>query len=118
VFHAEETIPRSSAINKIHSLISIKDLDFTYPTATQKTLDSIDLDIPVGSVTGIIGQSGSGKTTLVNILTGLLQASSGKISIDEHDVTRSIHELQKFIGYVPQHIFLIDDTLKRNIALA
>lgn len=116
VFHAEETIIRSSKINKIHSMIRVKDLDFTYPTAAQKTLDSIDLDIPVGSVTGIIGQSGSGKTTLVNILTGLLKASSGKILIDEHNVTQSIYELQKFIGYVPQHIFMIDDTLKRNIA--
>jgi ABC-type multidrug transport system fused ATPase/permease subunit len=116
LFQAEETLVRSSDINKIHSMISIKDLDFTYPTAAQKTLESIDLDIPVGSVTGIIGQSGSGKTTLVNILTGLLKASSGKIFIDDHDVTQSIFELQKFIGYVPQHIFLIDDTLKRNIA--
>jgi ABC-type multidrug transport system fused ATPase/permease subunit len=116
VFHAEEIIPRSSNINKINASISVKDLDFTYPTAAQKTLDAIDLDIPVGSVTGIIGQSGSGKTTLVNILTGLLKVSSGKIFIDEHDVTHSIHELQKFIGYVPQHIFLIDDTLRRNIA--
>jgi ABC-type bacteriocin/lantibiotic exporter with double-glycine peptidase domain len=68
-------------------MISIKDLDFIYPTAAQKTLDAIDLDIPAGSVTGIIGQSGSGKTTLVNILTGLLKASSGKIFIDDHDVT-------------------------------
>ncbi|MES2372490.1 MAG: ABC transporter ATP-binding protein [Bacteroidota bacterium] len=116
VFRAEETIARSSKIHKIHSLISVKNLDFIYPTAAQKTLDAIDLTIPVGSVTGIIGQSGSGKTTLVNILTGLLKASSGKILIDDHDVTQSIHELQKFIGYVPQHIFLIDDTLKRNIA--
>ncbi len=46
----------------------------------------------------------------------MLKASSGKILIDDHDVTQSIHELQKFIGYVPQHIFLIDDSLKRNIA--
>jgi ABC-type bacteriocin/lantibiotic exporter with double-glycine peptidase domain len=116
LFHAEETNTHSSQIHKINSLISVRDLDYTYPTAAQKTLDAINLDIPVGSVTGIIGQSGSGKTTLVNILTGLLKTSSGKILIDDHDVTQSIHEIQKFIGYVPQHIFLIDDTLKRNIA--
>ncbi len=103
-------------INKIHSLIRIRDLDYTYPSATKKALDSISMDVEIGSVVGIIGQSGSGKTTLVNVLTGLLHASSGKILIDDHDVTDSIYELQKFIGYVPQHIFLIDDTLKRNIA--
>jgi ABC-type multidrug transport system ATPase subunit len=56
-------------------------LIYTIQQPLQKTLDAIDLDIPVGSVTGIIGQSGSGKTTLVNILTGLLKASSGKILV-------------------------------------
>src|SRR5262249_51187936 len=57
-----------------------------------------------------------GKTTFVNILTGLLKPDSGKILIDEADVTDSVYELQKFIGYVPQHIFLVDDSLKKNIA--
>lgn len=112
----ENIPPGSSTIEKIHSGISLQDINFTYPTASQKALDAINLDIRIGSVVGIIGQSGSGKTTLVNILTGLLKPSSGKIWVDDRDITGSIHELQKFIGYVPQNIFLIDDTLKRNIA--
>jgi ABC-type multidrug transport system fused ATPase/permease subunit len=103
-------------INKIGAVISLQHLSYTYPSAVVKALDDINLDIPVGSVTGIIGQSGSGKTTLVNILTGLLKISSGKILIDHTDITDKVYELQKFIGYVPQHIFLVDDTLKRNIA--
>jgi ABC-type multidrug transport system fused ATPase/permease subunit len=111
------SIPTGEAeIQKITSVISLQHLSFTYPSATGKALDDINITIPVGSVTGIIGQSGSGKTTLVNILTGLLEASSGKILIDDKDITNKVYELQKFIGYVPQHIFLVDDTLKRNIA--
>lgn len=103
-------------IHQVKSQIRLQDISYTYPSAMQKALDTISMDIPVGSVTGIIGQSGSGKTTLVNILTGLLKTTSGKIFIDENEVTRSMHELQQFIGYVPQHIFLVDDTLKNNIA--
>ncbi len=112
----ENSNPALSKIEKIHSAIHLDNIDFTYPSASQKALDAISLDIRLGSVVGIIGQSGSGKTTLVNILTGLLKPDSGKVLIDDTDITDSIFELQKFIGYVPQHIFLIDDTLKRNIA--
>jgi ABC-type multidrug transport system fused ATPase/permease subunit len=118
IFEAENLqVPTGEPeIKKIASSISLEHLSFIYPSATAKALDDINLDIPVGSVTGIIGQSGSGKTTLVNILTGLLKTSSGKILIDGADITDKVYELQKFIGYVPQHIFLVDDTLKRNIA--
>jgi ABC-type multidrug transport system fused ATPase/permease subunit len=103
-------------ITAIKESIRLKNIDFAYPSAQQKALDSISLDIAAGSVIGIIGQSGSGKTTLVNVMTGLLQPGSGQILIDGTDITHSIAELQKFIGYVPQSIFLLDDSLKRNIA--
>lgn len=103
-------------IEKIRTGIQLEKISFTYPAAGRKALDAIDLEIRMGSVVGVIGQSGSGKTTLVNILTGLLQPSSGRILVDERDITGNVAQLQKFIGYVPQHIFLIDDTLKRNIA--
>jgi ABC-type multidrug transport system fused ATPase/permease subunit len=103
-------------IQAIRRSIQLKGIDFTYPTAQHKALDSINLDITAGSVIGIIGQSGSGKTTLINIMTGLLEPDSGQVLVDDIDVTDSIGELQKLTGYVPQSIFLLDDTLKRNIA--
>jgi ABC-type multidrug transport system fused ATPase/permease subunit len=103
-------------IKTISESIRLKDIGFSYCSAQKKALEGVNIDIPIGSVIGIIGQSGSGKTTLVNVMTGLLQACSGAILIDDIDVTDSISELQKFIGYVPQTIFLVDDTLKRNIA--
>jgi ABC-type multidrug transport system fused ATPase/permease subunit len=106
-------------IEKIKSVISLQHLSFTYPSATGKALDDINLDIPVGSVTGIIGQSGSGKTTLVNILNGAAQSIIRENHLSMmHDVTDiQVYELQKFIGYVPQHIFLIDDTLTKKHCL-
>jgi len=118
-FQPEQKDNKETGTGNIHSVnasIRFKDIDFTYPSAQHKALDSINLDIAAGSVVGVIGQSGSGKTTLVNIMTGLLKPDAGQILIDEKEVTGSIKELQKFIGYVPQTIFLLDDTLQRNIA--
>ena len=115
-FYTEKKKEWDVNIHSIKESIRFKNIGFTYPTAPHKALDNINMDILSGSVVGIIGQSGSGKTTLVNIMTGLLQPGSGQIFIDDTDITGSISELQKFIGYVPQTIFLLDDTLKRNIA--
>ena len=115
-FYTERKNANGVTIHSIKESIRFKNIGFTYPTAPHKALDNINMDILSGSVVGIIGQSGSGKTTLVNIMTGLLQPGSGQIFIDDTDITGSISELQKFIGYVPQTIFLLDDTLKRNIA--
>lgn len=106
----------SGSIVRIKESICLKNINYTYPSAQHKSLDSINFEIRIGSVVGIIGQSGSGKTTLANIITGLLQPISGQLLVDNVDITLSVYELQKFIGYVPQNIFLIDDTLKRNIA--
>jgi ABC-type multidrug transport system fused ATPase/permease subunit len=100
----------------IRDSIQLDNISYIYPAGTKKALDSISFRIQAGSVVGIIGQSGSGKTTLVNIIVGLLEPSSGKLSIDGEDITDASHRLQKLTGYVPQNIFLLDDTLKRNIA--
>jgi ABC-type multidrug transport system fused ATPase/permease subunit len=100
----------------IQEAVRLDQVSFSYPAAPQRSLENITLALKTGSVTGIIGPSGSGKTTLVNILAGLLQPTEGRIWLDNKDITSSIHELQRYIGYVPQTVFLIDDSLKRNIA--
>ena len=111
------TVPVTEGkIKTISESIRLKNIGFSYPSAQKQALEAVNINIPIGSVIGVIGQSGSGKTTLVNVMTGLLQPDSGAILIDDMDVTDSVGELQKFIGYVPQTIFLVDDTLKRNIA--
>ena len=113
-----ENVPFTKGTTEtISNEISFENVSYQYPSAKHPSLVNVDFQITIGSVIGIIGQSGAGKTTLVNILTGLLKPSSGSVKIDNRDITEHMFELRKFVGYVPQSIFLVDDTLKRNIAL-
>jgi ABC-type multidrug transport system fused ATPase/permease subunit len=107
---------KSKTIKQLKDSIRFEDISFTYPFSENVSLRKISITIRAGSVVGIVGPSGSGKTTLMNILTGLLQPGSGRLLVDDVDMTGDIRSLQPFIGYVPQNIFLIDDTLRRNIA--
>ena len=76
----------------------------------------MNLEINKNDIVGIIGESGSGKSTIINLLLCLLKPSSGSIDIDGVDIQENIHSWRKYIGYVPQNIFITDDTLKKNIA--
>lgn len=98
------------------SQIVIENLGYKYPNAQTKALDCINLTIEKGHSIGLIGKSGSGKTTLVDVLMGLLSPQSGDIFVDGISVKDKIRAWQNLIGYVPQSIFLIDDTIERNIA--
>ncbi len=106
----------SNCIKSIDKNILFENVGFVYPSSKYSSLKNINLEISIGSVVGIIGQSGAGKTTLVNILTGLLNPTTGSVTADNIDISQHLVELRKFVGYVPQSVFLIDDTLKRNIA--
>jgi ATP-binding cassette subfamily C protein len=75
------------------------------------------LTIHSGESIGIVGPTGAGKTTLVDLVVGLLRPSSGRILIDGKDLSSRLPAWKRNIGYVPQSIFLIDDSLRRNIAL-
>ena len=96
--------------------ISVENLVYKYPNAETNALNDINLTIEKGHSIGLIGKSGSGKTTLVDVLMGLLSPKSGDISVDDVSVYDKLRAWQNLIGYVPQSIFLIDDTLERNIA--
>lgn len=96
--------------------ISLENLVYKYPNAETNALNNINLTIAKGDSIGLIGKSGSGKTTLVDVLMGLLAPKSGDILVDGVSVLDKIRAWQNLIGYVPQSIFLIDDTLERNIA--
>lgn len=98
------------------SQIVIENLVHKYPNTQTNALDCINLTIKKGHSIGLIGKSGSGKTTLVDVLMGLLSPQSGDILVDGVSVKDKIRAWQNLIGYVPQSIFLIDDTLERNIA--
>ena len=98
------------------SEIAIRDLVYKYPNAANNALNEITLTIKKGQSIGLIGKSGSGKTTLVDVLMGLLTPQTGDILLDGVSVYPQLRAWQNLIGYVPQSIFLIDDTLERNIA--
>ena len=96
--------------------IRINNLSYKYPKTDSYALKNIYLEISSGSTIGIIGESGSGKSTLVDVLIGLLKPNSGSIEFENIDINKNIEQWLSVVGYVPQTIFLIDDSLKRNIA--
>lgn len=96
--------------------VELKGVSFTYPGAAGPVLKNINLVIKKGESVGFIGGSGSGKTTLIDVILGLLEPDSGKILSDGRDINNNLRSWQDHVGYVPQFIFLTDDTLRRNIA--
>jgi ABC-type multidrug transport system fused ATPase/permease subunit len=96
--------------------LELKDIDYFYPNSKKKIIDNLSLEISFGEIVGIIGQSGAGKSTLIDIITGLLIPSKGKIIIDGNEVNFNEINWQNQIGYVPQEVYLFDDTIKANIA--
>ena len=104
------------AIMPFQYKISIQGVTYRYPNVEENALNEISLTIERGQSIGLIGRSGSGKTTLVDVILGLLTPQAGDIRIDGASIYQDVRSWQNLVGYVPQSIFLIDDTLERNIA--
>lgn len=96
--------------------IKIDNISFRYDGSNGYALKNFNLNIRKGECIGIIGKSGSGKSTFVDILLGLLKPNSGDIIFDNKNIYDDIIAWRKLIGYVPQSIYLIDDTIAKNIA--
>lgn len=98
--------------------IHLDSLSFTYPNSETSALNDINLNIPTGSATGLVGGTGAGKTTLVDLILGLLRPTEGQLKVDETPITdQNLRQWQASLGYVPQDIFLVDATIAENIAL-
>jgi ABC-type multidrug transport system fused ATPase/permease subunit len=89
---------------------------YRYPSTETDTIRDVTLQIARGTSVGFIGSTGTGKTTLVDIILGLLTPNSGRVLVDGMDIRGRERGWQDQIGYVPQSIFLTDDSLRRNIA--
>jgi len=100
----------------LYEKIELKNLTYTYPGAQNSTLDSINMVIEKGESVGIIGGSGAGKSTLIDLILGLLVPTEGAVFVDKVNIHEGIRSWRSNIGYVPQNIFLTDDSLKKNIA--
>ena len=97
--------------------IKFENISFSYASAHRPSLQNVSLSILLGEAVGIVGPSGAGKSTLVDIFLGLLSPSEGVVSVDGEDIATGRRSWQDQVGYVPQSIYLVDDSLIRNIAL-
>ncbi len=108
---------RSAASEKIvFEEMELRNVTFRYPDQERVALDTISLSIKRGEAIGLIGRSGSGKSTLLDVILGLLVPVSGSAEINGRNLQQVVAGWQSLVGYVPQNIYLTDDTLRRNIA--
>ena len=116
VLFKKDTFTQNEAKNfKLNDTILMKDISFNYEEGGRRTLKNINLQIKKGKSVGIIGKSGAGKSTLVDIMLGLLEPQKGGVYFDNKNIKNELSLWQKQIGYIPQDIYLLNDTIKKNI---
>jgi len=96
--------------------LKLRHVSFRYSGGHEEVLQELNLTIPHGAMIGFQGKSGAGKTTLVDLILGLLEPTQGEVVVDGVSIQENLPGWQANIGYVPQSIFLTDDTLRRNVA--
>lgn len=120
--HAEFNLPvpaasaKSASRESFRQALELRDASYTYPGAGQPALDHVSLSIRRGECVGFVGTSGAGKSTLIDVLLGLLVPDAGEMRVDGRDIAGAPRQWQDQIGYVPQSIFLTDESLRRNVA--
>ena len=114
----EETYRRKQDVEKLEvsDKIELKGITYKYPNTDVLIFDHADMEIPIGKSVGIVGTSGSGKTTVVDIMLGLLRLQDGEILADGVEVRDHYAQWLKNIGYIPQTIFMVDSTIRKNVA--
>ena len=95
--------------------IEISNLSFKYPNNDEYILKDINLKIKSGESIGIVGKTGEGKSTIIDLVCGLIQPQKGNILVDSIDIQKNLKSWQQQIGYVPQNIYILDDTIRENI---
>jgi ABC-type multidrug transport system fused ATPase/permease subunit len=122
VLHAElrglppTSPPARGRAMPFRKILRLENVTFRYPGAAAPALSDVSLEISQGGSVGFIGATGAGKSTLVDTLLGLLAPDAGRVTVDGEDIQGNPRGWQDQIGYVPQSIFLTDDTLRRNVA--
>ena len=96
--------------------IGLRNLVYKYPASSKPALNNVSVNVSCKESVGFIGTSGAGKSTIIDIILGLLTPDSGQVLVDGLDIQQNLREWQNQIGYVPQSVFLTDDTLRKNIA--
>jgi ATP-binding cassette, subfamily B, bacterial PglK len=96
--------------------INLENVYFRYPNQEEYSIKNLSLSIPIGHSVAFVGTSGAGKTTIIDIILGLLEPEKGRLYVDGKDLNDLLSIWQNKIGYIPQSIFLSDDTIRRNVA--
>lgn len=96
--------------------ICLQQISYQYPNSNRLVLDNVDMSIPIGKSVGIIGTSGAGKTTVVDLILGLLPPHSGAILADGRNIEECYWQWLDCIGYIPQSIYMMNDTICANVA--
>ncbi len=96
--------------------LDLDGIHYTYPNTSKPALYSINLSIQKGTSIGLVGTTGAGKTTLVDVILGLLKPQKGRVMVDGQDIFSNLPGWHRQIGYIPQQIYLLDDTIRANIA--
>ncbi len=100
----------------LHTEIRMEDVSYVYPGTDKLILDHAQMVVPMGKSVGIMGPSGAGKSTAVDVLLGLLSIRGGRILCDGRDIFENYESWLSHIGYIPQTIYLTDDSIRENIA--
>lgn len=101
---------------KFEDSIRVKNVSYRYHDADEDVLNSANMDIKKGQTVALIGASGAGKTTMADIILGLLDPSEGGIYVDSHEIHENMKKWHHKLGYIPQSIYLCDDTIRNNVA--
>lgn len=96
--------------------VRLDGVTYCFPGATIPAVHDVTLDIPKGATIGIVGPSGGGKSTLVDLIVGLLTPQAGTVTVDGTDIGTNLAGWRRQIGYVSQSVFLLDDTIRANVA--
>ena len=120
--HAELTLPSPDPVKgaahstSFHTDVTLRDVSFTYPSAPRPALEGVCVVVRKNESVGLVGPSGSGKSTLVDVILGLLSPDAGQVLVDGADIHENLRGWQNQVGYVPQSIYLTDDSFRRNVA--
>lgn len=116
IINVKKDNSNKNATKSENCFLEIKNLTYRYPNTTEDILKNVNFIVKKNQSVGIIGQSGAGKTTLIDIILGLLFPQEGSVASYGENIANELSAWRKNIGYVPQKIYIIDDTIAKNVA--
>jgi ATP-binding cassette, subfamily B, bacterial PglK len=111
-----KTVKVNSGERAFLNSINLENVYFRYPNQEDYSIKNVSLTIPIGNSVAFVGTSGAGKTTIVDIILGLLQPERGRVFVDGKELSELLPIWESKIGYIPQSIYLSDETIRKNVA--